>query len=486
MDGSNKMKKLSTILVTIGIATIGMLHTIDASLQWTQFRAHNNVVSVEAPRNTTETQLDWAVDITGDYDTMTNAIVVDGFIYIASEADNRIVKLNEKGNEVASAKLDGSIGYNGYIAYGDGMVFVSLSETEFDDSWNVISTSTKVQAFDAKTLTTAWISEELGIPGSNEVIQSPIIYYNGFIYFGTANLSMTSGSYIAMSTAKDESEQVNQEKQIAWRYTPNNESSYLWSGGQIINNTIVFSSNSGELVACSLSDGTILATKDIDDSVTSSISYDNGYIYLTTRSANLYKIGYNDSMYFGEQDVLTVWEGGSMSATPTIYDGKIYLGGSTDVNDFEASGFVAIIDQSSFDIIYQSEVEGNVQSSLLVNTFYDEVYAYFTQNVQEGALYSMSVNNDDIVIEKVFIPKSDQQNFCTTSVITDGNMLYHTNDSGYIMALSIDDTLSSSGKNQSLENTNQTLIFAGSIAGIVIIVWVVKKGKLSKIVSTKK
>lgn len=471
------MKKLSTVLVTIGIVTMGLLHTIDASLQWPEFRAYGNVVSVEAPRNAAETQMDWAVDITGEYDTMTNAIVVDGYIYVASEADNRVVKLNTNGEEVTSAKLDGTIGYNGYIAYGDGKIFVSLAETKYDDSWNIIGASSKIQAFYADTLTPAWVSVELGLPDTNEVLQSPIVYHDGYIYFGTANPSMTSGSYIAMSTADEDLEQTNEEKQIAWRYTPSTDTSYLWSGGYIINNTIVFISNSGELVACSLSDGTVLATTDIEETVTSSISYDNGYIYFTTRSANLYKIGYNDTMYFGEQDVLTVWEGGSMSATPTIYDGRIYLGGSTDANDFEASGFVAIIDQSTFDIIYQAEVEGNVQSSLLVNTFYDEVYAYFTQNIAEGGVYSVTVDNDDILIADVFIPSSDQQNFCTTSVITDGLVLYHTNDSGYIMALSIDDE--QSDDNQEQENTNQSLLYAaiigGTITGIIIIVWVVKK-----------
>ena len=478
MDGSNKMKKISTILVTILLATMGVLHTVDASFQWTQFRAHNNVISLEAPKNTTETQLDWVVGITDEFDFMTNPIVVDDYIYIASGTDNRIIKLNKDGNEVANAKLEGTIGFNGYIAYGDGKIFVSVSDTKYDDSWNVISASTWIQAFHADTLTPAWVSEELGSPDSNEIVQSPIVYHNGYIYFGTANLSMTSGSYMAMSTADEPLEKPHDRREIAWRYTPLTESSYLWSGGYIINNTIVFISNSGHLVSCSLIDGTVLATTDIEDTVTSSIMYDDGYIYFTTRSANLYKIGYNETMYFGEQEILTVWDGGTMSSTPTIYDGKIYLGGSTDASDFDASGFVTIIDQSTFDILYQTEVEGNVQSSLLVNTFYDNVYAYFTQNVEEGGVYSVSLDNDDIVVEKVFIPASNQQNFCTTSIITDGNTLYHTNDSGYIMALSLDDTVASLKINQMLM---YGVITVGSITGIVIIARVIKKKKCQKL-----
>lgn len=484
------MKKLGISIVTAGLFICGLLTTVQATWNWEGFRAHNNVVSIASPRSPEETKLDWATDVTSGYDTMTNAVVVDGYIYIASQTDNQLLKLDANGSIVTSATMSGAIGYNGYIAYGDGKIFVSQADTLYDSNWSVLGTTSTIQAFSSDTLTSLWVSEELGMPGSYETLQSPIIYHEGYIYCGTANPSMTTGSYIALSTMDEDPLQTNEIKSIAWQYQSAIATSYSWGGGYVIGDAIVFIGNNGELVACSLTSGAVLATFQTGEPVASSLSYDSEYIYCTTKTGKLLAIEYSKNTYFGQQKTLTITpNGGAMTVTPTIYDGKIYLGGTIDANDFYAPGMVAVVDQHNFNVLFQAEVESNVQSSMLVSTYYDETYAYFTQNSEVGGVSCIKVTDDKIVIEDIFIPTQELQNYCNTSLITDGKVLYHTNDSGNIMALSKqevgDGTDSSGAKEPSLvlkEDDQSQVVKTGDTMAI----WPPLMGVIMSIILLKK
>ncbi|MFV0393219.1 MAG: hypothetical protein ACK5LC_02310 [Coprobacillaceae bacterium] len=430
------MKKICTSVLTLGVCLVGVLTTSQAGFNWEGFRAHNNIVALETPITSDETVLDWSTDITTGYDTLTNPIVVDDYIYAASATNNQLVKMDKNGNIVDSVTMDGSIGYNGYIAYGDGKIFVCEAETLYDSSWNVTGTSSIVQAFDINTLTSVWVSEELGAPGSYEVVQSPIVYHNGYVYVGTANPSLSSGSYIAITTSDENTAETNEVKDIAWQYTPSTPSSYSWSGGCVVGDTIVFVNNVGELTSCSLTDGTVLDVRQLNHPVSSSIVYDDGYLYFGTKDGWLIETQYESNTTFGGMNKIQLMSGGSITGTPTVYEGKIYLGGAVNASAFDSKGFVMIIDANTYHIDYQAEVDGNVQSSMLVNTYYDGVYAYFTQNTEIGGVYCLAVENGEASVREIYKPAEELQNYCITSLITDGDVLYHSNDSGNIMALS--------------------------------------------------
>lgn len=435
------MKKMSIVLLTVGLCLLNVVSTSNATWNWEGFRAHNNLVSFEAPRGVNETVLDWDTGIADtsvqwDPDTMTNPIIVDGYIYIASATNTKLLKLDMDGNIVASTDMDGSVGFNAYITYGDGKIFVCQSETTYDENWNVVDSSAKVQAFDMATMKSVWQSEELGTLGLDETIEAPIVYHDQYVYVGTTNGFGTAGTYIALSTVDEEPEETNEVKHIAWQYEPTSPSGYRWSGGCIVGNAIVFVSNTGELTSCSLKDGTVLSTRQIQHPVTTSITYDNGYLYLGTKDGYLVEIKYNDNYTFGGQNITTLMPGGSITGAVTVYEGKIYLGGAKDNTDFYSKGFVMVVNTGTYAIEFESEVEANVQSSMLVNTYYDDTYAYFTKNDGVGGVYSIKVSDKEITLQDVFIPEEELQQYCNSSVITDGKRFYYTNDTGHLIAFS--------------------------------------------------
>src|SRR5699024_7188420 len=82
------------------------------------------------------------------------------------------------------------------------------------------------------------------------------------------------------------------------------------------------------------------------------------------------------------------------------------------------------------------EVVGNVQSSILVTTGYDDaVYGYYTINSEPGGLYVFKDTGTEFTTDTLYEPEDAYKNYNMGSAISDGNKLYFTNDSGALFAL---------------------------------------------------
>lgn len=116
----------------------------------------------------------------------------------------------------------------------------------------------------------------------------------------------------------------------------------------------------------------------------SSICYDNGGIYFSTKSGIAYKYEINSS-----KQLTRVWSRGlalPSNATPTVSDGVVYVAVGEFGSDLGKLYALDALTGEDVDGAYTSG--GPVQSSLLIyETDENEVYAYYTVNSAVGKGY---------------------------------------------------------------------------------------------------
>ncbi|MEG0095782.1 MAG: hypothetical protein RR670_07075, partial [Erysipelotrichaceae bacterium] len=136
-----------------------------------------------------------------------NPIIVDDYIYISSDDYDRNVKakinkLDKSGKIIASAEINGNLGFFTQIAYGNGMIFVPFGDGE-------------IQAFDANTLKSLWISKK--IKGANQAL-SAIVYQDGYIYSGYSNATGSIGCFFGIDVRDEDASKPDEIKDYKWTY----------------------------------------------------------------------------------------------------------------------------------------------------------------------------------------------------------------------------------------------------------------------------
>ena len=81
----------------------------------------------------------------------------------------------------------------------------------------------QVQAVDATTLKSVWISEVLG----GQTL-SPITYKNGYIYTGTWNSESKEGTYFCLSVTDEDPDNPTEIKKCAWKFS--HMGGFYWAG----------------------------------------------------------------------------------------------------------------------------------------------------------------------------------------------------------------------------------------------------------------
>ncbi len=184
------------------------------------------------------------------------------------------------------------------------------------------------------------------------------------------------------------------------------------------------------------------------------------YIYMMSMSSTLYKISIADLTVV---DQIQIYEDGYSTSTPTLYNGRIYVGGLKDNSDFYGTGFIAVIDASSMDVIAISDTVANVQSQPLVTTAYanednlNSVIAYFTCNTYPGGVYYIEdyEGNTSITVNALYTPDSAYQQYNMNNVVVDDEgTLYFVNDSGTLFALENTNSQASIAAKKIVEETD--------------------------------
>lgn len=293
---------------------------------WSSDSNNQAVTNEKTSINTKDVQAKW---INSKVQATSSPVIVGDKIYVTN-SKNQLVQLDRNGKILNRVNLSSSLSYVTDICYGDGMLFVPLGNGT-------------IQAFNEDTLSPLWISEK-----QNGPITSKLTYHNGYVYAGTFGSSKAS-PFFAINVKDEDTTKGNEIKKVSWSYDydEKDRNGYYCNQAKVIGNNIYFVGDDGILVSHALTSQKVNKTIKLDVGVRSGITYDGNYIYVMTRSTTLYKIS-KDLKIIGK---VQLEKNGSSTSTPTINNGRIYVGGVKDSDDFYSKGFMAVIDAKTMKVI---------------------------------------------------------------------------------------------------------------------------------------
>ncbi len=456
-----KSKKLQRF--TVVLAAVVCLLCISAqgvfAYDWSSFRGNeknNGVVNYKTPRTADEAVLSWAFSAGAGWDNAPSCpIIVNDTVVFA--ANKILYKLDRVSGEVLATgtlryKSDFNIIPPTYAAPDEytgehGMIFVGL-------------TSGMVQAFDAETLESLWIYKD---PLRGQV-NCPLTYRDGNLYTGFWYSEEKEANFACIPVANTSENKSGDFQKSTW--VQPNKGGYYWAGCYATDNYVVVGGDDGEksedlagtdsngdapLRSFNSKTGALIdSVKGITGDIRSTVCYNNGYIYFTSRAKTFYRVAIAEDGTFGKVDALKM--DGNCTSTPVVYNGRAYIGvmGTRDQFDSYSGHHVAVIDLDAWKVAYKCETKGYPQTSGLLTTAYEEtdgyVYVYFFDNDKPGMLrvlkdkpgQTKAITNGETVntLPVLFSPAGDQQQYAICSPICDEyGTFYFKNDSGYIMAL---------------------------------------------------
>lgn len=338
---------------------------------------------------------------------------------------------------VKSVNLIGQTGYTPFIAGGDGQIFVPLSDG-------------RIQAFDATTLVSTWISKS---PQKVENIASRLTYYDGYLYYGTGGSSASIGDlFICVSTKDEDITQTMETKELTWTY--DSGQGYYWSEAVIINDSIAFAGYDGKIVLHDLKNDTVYDSVDLTiGAITNSLFYDQESKKIIAANKN----GYVATITVNNHDLMesTVKRSekfsGQFSSSPLCYNGRIYIGGGSNMG--AAASTFAVINLDTLQTIYTiDQIKG--QCIPILSTAYasddnhQEVQLYMinftTDSNKQTNLYHITDNeiNTTPNYQSLYaLPSSISTNWWNGSLIMDESAFYAYNGNGVLVRFGFDTTI---------------------------------------------
>lgn len=445
------------------------------SAQWPSFRAdnfNNGVVNAATPAEPENAVLSWATKLGDGYsaDACGCPIIVDGYLY--TYARNEIFKVDTvSGKVVATGKMDHSSSFAiNSPTYADGMIFVGLADGT-------------VQAFNAATLQSLWIYHD-ALKGQPNC---PIVYHDGYIYTGFWLGETTPANYVCLSVTDENPNSGSEEKLATWTYTQ--KGGFYWAGAYVSDDYLVVGTDDGEsgyttgharILSLNPMSGEVLDQQTLPQvgDQRSSVTFvpdvpgaESGKCYFTTKGGNFYEVAINANGRFtdGSLHNLPLYNYSNdtsnppmSTCTPTIYNGRAYIGVSGTAQFGAYSGHnITVIDIPSWSIAYTVRTHGYPQTSGLLTTAYEAetgyVNVYFFDNFTPGELRMIrdkrGMTKPEVTVAEsytdkgstktyqtapvLFTPYGEQAQYAICSPIVDEyGTIYFKNDSAYLMALS--------------------------------------------------
>lgn len=437
--GQKRMKK--KILRTASFALATALSLSVCVSAFVSDGTNNNVTTSVLPDSADNAVLNWATKVGKSWNDGPSpvAIVGDDIVYTSGD---KLMRMNKETGVVDSV-VGQRAGTNSYaiqpVTYADGMIF-----SGFDGG---------VQAFDAKTLESLWVYKDS--VGGQAI--SPIYYNDGYIYTGfwSSGWSETdSGNFVCIDVKDEDPTKTDEAKSAKWTYT--NVGGFYWTGAYATDKFIVVGSDNGtddnspsKVRTFDKETGKVIDSKEAVGDIRSSVSYDKDTdaYYFTTKGGYLYKAEINADGKFTKLDSIAL--GGASTSTPTVLNGRAYVGvNGSGWGNYKGSA-IAVIDLDSFEIAYKAETKGYPQTSGLGVVNKDGYnYVYFTENASAGAIryvkdkkgvtevLDAQIVNGKKTAPSLFTTTGAQAQFAIADLVADENgTIYFKNDSGYIMAV---------------------------------------------------
>ena len=399
---------------------------------------NNNTVDAYTPRsvNEVDSEKSWFINLregkTG-WGKWSYPIVVNKYIYIA--ADTTLFKYDLNGNLINQTTLDGTVlggGYTGWLAYGDGMIFVPLGNGA-------------IQAFNANDLSPLWKSNSMGIYAQTSC---PLLYKDEYLYTGVTNGS-NKGVYGCIKTSDDDKTTGYEIKDPIWVFNDNNtDPSFYWAGATIIDNYLVVPCDTGKVYSIDINESinneeaVIVDTFEAIERIRVSICYDeeSNTIYFPTGNTNhlLYSVNFdNKTGKFGTSKTAEL--GGSCNCTPIVYKDRLYISSPTGIHVFNKNTLEQIYLAESTDMGVGKQ---NIRH-LSLSTAYSkesnnyEVYLYGYNYSTPGYVSVLKDNqtSTDGTIELLHTNTESPQYSTSNIVIADDGSLLYVNDSARLFCL---------------------------------------------------
>lgn len=440
------------VAITWNLTAAAPNESIDASIEsdWPDFRgdpSNNAITDVKIPTVADEGTLYWARQIGSgiDSDAVGSPILVDGDI--VTYASNKIYRINTiTGQIVATGNMDHKSSFSiTPPAYAEGMVFVALSNG-------------CIQAFNAKTLESLWIyNDPLGGQPN-----CPIVVKDGYLYTGFWNSETGNACFVSMTITDEDGNQGKEEKHASWFHTQ--KGGFYWTGAYVGSDFILVGTDDGtnainsktsSLLLMDAKTGKLLdSLNGLNGDIRSSIVYDNGWFYFTSKGGSFYGVQVTANRTLAENwwSVSLQNDVGGIpmsTSSPVVYNGRAYLGVS-GAGQFSAySGHnITVIDLASKSIAYRVPTQGYPQTSGLLTTAYgEEACVYFFDNYTPGKLRVLkdkpgrtspvytTLENGRKTAYALFTPTGDHAQYAICSPIADEyGTVYFKNDSAHLMA----------------------------------------------------
>ena len=417
------------ISVTLTAAPASTLTVFDS--EWANFRGNSNnmgITSSRTPITTAEAQMLWKYKPTA---YANNSIIVGDSIYLNSST--KIFKVNKNSGEYeADGTMAGAPSFNIVpMTYANGMIFANINNG-------------RVQAFNAETLESLWISEQRG-----GQCLSHITYYDGYIYTGFWSSETANQSYVCIPVTDEDPGNTSETKLVQWKHTV--PGGFYWAGGVVRGDTIVIGTDDGtsgatgpsKLYALDRLTGEVVDSVDTIGDLRSAVAYDakSDRLYFSSKGGYVYSVKQNSDGTFDDTSVKSyqIESGWAITATPVVHNGRLYIG----IGKGFGTGKLLVMDAANMTVIYDtgSSIPGYPQGSPLLSTAYEQatgkVYVYTTYNNNPGGLMVLedSAGQETAVIADLFIPEN--KNYCLASPIADskGNIYYY-NDTGNTFKIS--------------------------------------------------
>lgn len=353
----------------------------------------------------------------------TPPIIAENTVIVAS--GTTLYKLDRNtGEEISHAQMQGSNFYATVAPlYADGKIFVQLD-------------GGCVEAFDFETMQSLWIYSD---PLGGQAL-CPITYDGEFIYTGFWNGEDEYADYICLAA-----DCTNKKNTALWTYKT--LGGFYWAGCAVTDGYVIFGKDDGsrgstaksEIIAVNKTTGKKVSSLAVTGDIRSGIAYaqSTDSFYTASKAGFVYKFSFDSSA--GKFDSLKTFTAtGAITATPVIYKNKLYI-----CSQNGAGGKFNVIDATSLELIYNTDMSAYAQSSVLLSNAYElsngKIYIYTTYNAKPGGIvmFEDSPEQKSAIQHELFTPSGAAAEYCISPLTADSDgTLYYKNDSGYIFAVS--------------------------------------------------
>ena len=406
-------------------------NTDTVTAYWPNFRnsLYNMAITdAKTPASAATTVEKWTVSKgTSWTDTPSGMIIADNALIFMGQTSITKADL-QTGEVLATNKMSGSSGF-AIISptFGDGLIFCPQS-------------GGKIEAFDAKTLDSVWVfADALG--GQNN---TPITYYDGYVYTGYWNGEGKDGNFVCVNAATGE---------LVWSKTT--LGGYYWSGCTVVGDAVIVGTDDGasgwtgdsHLYAMNRLTGEVISDITLtgmgDQRSTMAYSTEKGRVYFTTKNGYIASAAV-DSTTGALSDLKSNKISSQATATPVVYGDKVYVGAGGGMQVGATNGNLFAVDANTLEYLYEVPLKGYPQGSILISTAYlaqtGKLYCYATYNSQPGGMTLIKIDPnattaDGAQLEEIYDANNHPQ-YCLISPICgpDGT-LYYRNDSATLIAL---------------------------------------------------